>query len=109
MLCGLGIPLLRSLWGAVRNRQLYILSMYCKSCISFNFSILFFNLHDLPQEKNYTHLPQKKFNFFYNLHNLPQEKITRLDDFFVHELHFSRLQIINIGMVAHACAPSSSI
>ena len=24
----------------VRNQQLYILRMYCKSCISFNFSVL---------------------------------------------------------------------
>ena len=35
----LGVPSLRSLWGAVRNRQLYILLMYSKSCNSFNFSI----------------------------------------------------------------------
>ena len=35
MLCGLGVPSLTSLWGAVRNRQLFILRTYCKSCISF--------------------------------------------------------------------------
>ena len=84
MLCGLSVPSLRLLWGAVRNRQLYILRMYCTGCISFNFSIffiiyttyrkkklhtltakkeiqfLFYNSHDLPQKKNYTHLLQKK-------------------------------------------------
>ena len=37
LLCGLGVPSVRSLWGAVRNPQLYILRTYCKSCISFNF------------------------------------------------------------------------
>ena len=41
MLCGLGVPLLRSLWGAVRNRQLYTLLMCWKICISFNFQFSF--------------------------------------------------------------------
>ena len=59
------------------------------------------NLHDLPQKKNYTPLPQKYTNsFFFIIHttyrkkknytHLPQKKITRLDDFFVHDLHFSQ-------------------
>ena len=30
VVCGLGVPSLRSLWGAIRNRQLYILHTYCK-------------------------------------------------------------------------------
>ena len=30
-----------------------------------NNSILFYNLHDLPQKKNYTHLPQKKITRFF--------------------------------------------
>ena len=68
MLCGLGVPSLRSLWGAVWNRRLYILRMYCKGCISFNFSIFFYNLH---------HLPQKKIHFA----RLPQKNNTRLDNF----------------------------
>ena len=35
-----------------------------KSCISFNVSIFFYNLHDLPQKKNYTPLLQKKKSIF---------------------------------------------
>ena len=50
MLCGLGVPSLRSLCGAVRNRQLYILRMYCKGCISHNFSI-FFIIHTAYNKK----------------------------------------------------------
>ena len=54
MLCGLGVPSLRSFWDAVRNRQLYILRMYCRSSISFN-------LHDLlPKKNTHTHLLPKK-------------------------------------------------
>ena len=42
------------------------------------------------------------FNFLYNLDDLPQIKIThicckkhyRLDDFFVHDLHFSRIRLL---------------
>ena len=74
--------------------------MYCKGCISFNFSI-FFMIYTKYRKKNYTPLPQKKIQFFfYNLHDLPQKKnytylpqkkITRLDDFFVHDLHFIHL------------------
>ena len=66
MLCGLGVPSLRLLWGAVQNRQLYIVRMYCKTFIFFPsiFQFFFNDLHDLPPKKNYMHLPQKK------LHNL---------------------------------------
>ena len=87
----------RSLWGAIRNHQLYILRMCCKGCVSFNFSI-FNNLHDLPQKKFTRPCRKKKIiQFFYNLHDLPQEKlrafttkeITRLDSVFVHDLSFS--------------------
>ena len=74
MLCGLGVPSLRSLWGAVRNQQLYILRMYCKGSISFNFSI-FFMIHTTYSKKK--------------LHAFTTKKITRLDGFFVHDLHFS--------------------
>ena len=89
VLCGPGVPSLRSLWGAIRNRQLYILRMYCKGCISFNFSIFFIiyatyrknEKITLPyrknkkiqffliihttygKKKNYTHLQQKKKNY----------------------------------------------
>ena len=50
----------------------------------FQFFNFFYNLHDLPQKKNYTLLPQKK-----KLHAFCKKKITRLDGFFVHDLHFS--------------------
>ena len=56
VLCGLGVPSLRSPWGGVRNRQPYILRMYCNGCISFNFSISFI-IHTTYHKKNYTHLP----------------------------------------------------
>ena len=99
MLCGLGVPSLRSLWGAVRNQQLYILRMYCKGWISFNFSI-FFIIYTSYSKKKLHDLPQKLKNsiFFYNSHDLQQKKnythlqqkkITRLYGFFVHDLHFS--------------------
>ena len=64
MLCGLSVPSSRSLWGAVRNRQLYILRMYC-SCISFNFSFFFSNLHDLPQKKIARIYRKKKLQLFF--------------------------------------------
>ena len=100
MLCGLGVPALRSLWGAVQNRYLYILRMYCKSCISFNFLILIYNLHGLPQKTITRHYRKKKDSVFFlnNSLNLLQKKIahiyckkkkTRLDDFLVHSLPFS--------------------
>ena len=65
--------------GAVWNRQLYILRMYCKSCISFNFSF-FFIIYTTYRKKKYTHLPPPpKINFFNNLHDLLQKKkITRI-------------------------------
>ena len=76
MLCGLRVPSLRSLWGAVRNRRLYILRMYCKGCISFNFSI-FFIIYTTYRKKKITRLTakMKKFIFFYNSHDLQQNKI----------------------------------
>ena len=59
----------------------------------FNF---FYNLH----EKNYTPLPQKSKNSIFfkihptyskkKVHAFTTKKITRLDGFFVHDLHFSR-------------------
>ena len=74
-LFGLGVPSLRSLWGAVRNRQLYILRMYCKNCISFNFSIFSYNLHDLPQKKIHALTAKKnKFNFFFRIHTTYRKK-----------------------------------
>ena len=78
MLCGLGVPLLRSLWGAVQNRQLYILRMYCKGWISFDFSI-FFIIYTIYRKKK--------------LHAFTAKKITRLDDLFLHVLHFSLLSL----------------
>ena len=77
MHCGLSVPSLR--WGAVRNRQLYILRMYCKSCISFNFSFFFYNLHALPQKKkNHTHLPQKNAIFSLIIYTTRRFFCTRL-------------------------------
>ena len=81
MLCGLGVPSLRSLWGAVRNRQLYTLRMYCKGWISFNFSIFFIIYTTYSKKKKLHDLQQKKKNsiFFYNSHDLQQKKkITRI-------------------------------
>ena len=66
MLCGPGVPSLRSLWGAIRNWQLYILRMYCKGCKFFNFSIFFIIYTTYRKNKKIT-LPYrktKKFNFF---------------------------------------------
>ena len=51
VLGGLSIPSLRSLWGAVRNWQLYILRTCCKSCFFFPTFQFSFSLHDLPQKK----------------------------------------------------------
>ena len=94
MLCGLGIPSLRSLWGAVRNRQLYILQKwhYCGK----NFTRLY-------SKKNYEALLQKKItrtdNFFLkcsvvfflkNPRTCCKKKLHVGTFFFVHELHFSR-------------------
>ena len=110
MLGGLGVPSLRSLWGAVRNQQLYILRMYCKGCISFNFSF-FFKICTTYRKRKIT-LPyrkNKKIQFFFVIHttyskkkytHLQQKKITRLDGFFVHDLHFS-LYSIATGDVPH--------
>ena len=81
MLCGPGVPSLRSLWGAIRNRQLYILRMYCKGWISFNFSIFFIIYTTYSKKKKLHDLPQKLKNsiFFYNSHDLQQKKkITRI-------------------------------
>ena len=58
VLCGLGVPSLRSLWGVVWNRQLYILRTCCKSCIFL--SIFFYSYTFLLQKKNDTTLPQTK-------------------------------------------------
>ena len=65
----------------------------------------FYNLHDLPQKKNYMHLPKKTNSIFFliyttcckkKLHTFTAKKITRLDDFFIHELHFSLLKIVKL-------------
>ena len=50
-----------------------ILLMYCKNCISFNFSILFV-IYTIYRKKNLHALTAKKNSFFYNLHDLPQKK-----------------------------------
>ena len=65
----------------MRNRQLYILRMYCKGWISFNFSIFFIIYTTYSKKKKLHDLPQKLKNsiFFYNSHDLQQKKkITRI-------------------------------
>ena len=63
--CGLGVPSLRSLWGDLRNGQLYILRIYCKGCISLNFSI-FSIIYTTYRKKKLHSLTAKikKFIFF---------------------------------------------
>ena len=75
VLCELGVPSLRSIWGAVRNRQLYILRMYCKGWISFNFSI-FLIIYTTYRKKKITRLTAKikKFSFFHNSHAFTAKK-----------------------------------
>ena len=53
----------------------------------FQFFNFFYNLHDLPQKKNYTPLAQKKIiqNSFYNLHDLPQKNYTHLPQKKLHD------------------------
>ena len=58
---------------------MYIVCMYCKSCISFffvQFLNFFYNLHDLPQKKkDYTHLLQKKnHSIFFIIYMICREK-----------------------------------
>ena len=75
MLCGLGVPSLRSLWGAVQNRQLYILRMYCKGWISFNFSIFFIIYTTYSKKKKLHDLQQKKkIQFFFIIHTTYSKK-----------------------------------
>ena len=88
MLCGLSVPLLWPLRGAVLNLQLYIVRIHC-----------FNNLHDLPQKKLHAFTALKNNSIFFlmiyttyrekKLSAFAAKKITRLDDLFVHELHFS--------------------
>ena len=100
MLCGLGVPSLRSLWGAVRNHQLYILRMYCKGCISFNFSIFFIIYMTYHKKKLTRPYRKKKFNFFSNSHDLPQKKITRIcrkKNYTTRQLFCTRLTFFTAG------------
>ena len=73
VLCGPGVPLLRSLWGAIRNRQLYTLRMYCKGCISFNFSI-FFIIYTTYRKKNLHALTAKKKSIFFIIYTTYRKK-----------------------------------
>ena len=61
VLCGPGVPSLRLLWGAIRNRQLYILHIYCKGWISFNFSI-FFIIYTIYRKKKLHAFTEKKLH-----------------------------------------------
>ena len=64
VLCEPGVPSLRSLWGAIRNRQLYILHMYCKGCISFKFSIFFEIIYTTYEKNTRPYRKNKKNQFF---------------------------------------------
>ena len=77
MLYGLGVPSLWSIWGAIRNRQSFIVRMCCKSCVSLNFSIFFHYLHVPLQNNKITRIYCKKNDSYFlknNLHDLPQKK-----------------------------------
>ena len=65
MLFGVGLPLLRSLLGAVRDLQLYILRTCCNTSAYFN-SSFFSQCTRRIAKKKYTILPQKQvIEFFF--------------------------------------------
>ena len=66
----------------------------------FQFFNFFYNLHDLPRKK-ITLPSRKKKSIFFIIHTtyrhkkitrISRKKITRLDDFFVHNSNFSQLK-----------------
>ena len=68
----------------------------------FQFFNFFYNLRNLPQKNITRPYRKKKFNFFFiiqptyrkkKIHAFTAKKITRLDKFLVHELHFSPCSI----------------
>ena len=85
---GLGVPSLRLLWGALQNRQLYILHMDCKSCISLSFSIFFIIYTTYRKKKLHAFTAKKTF------HDLT---------FFLHVLHFSHWNVCCWGMSFYLC------
>ena len=74
------------------------LRMYCKGCISFNFSN-FFIAYILYRKKNYMPFPPKKIKILLiqmtycetKYHAITAKKIAQLDDVFGRDLHFSHL------------------
>ena len=66
-----------------------------QSCISFNFTFFFNNLHNLPQKKLHSLTAKKRSNLFLRLaakikitRIYRKKKITRLDDFFCTRVTF---------------------
>ena len=57
VLCGLGVPLLRLLWSAIQNRQLYILRTYCKSGITVEKMLAFYSKGKIPALTIFSNVP----------------------------------------------------
>ena len=74
VLCGLGVPSLRSLWGAVRNRQLQYIAHVLPKLHFFQFFNFFLIIYTTYRKKKLHALTAKKDSkFFYNSHDLPQK------------------------------------
>ena len=58
----------------MRNRQLYILRMYCKGCISFNFSIFFIIYTTYRKKKLHALTAKKIFQFFFIIYTTYRKK-----------------------------------
>ena len=92
MLCGPNVPSLWSVWGAVRNRQLCIVCMYCKGCIFFLSIFQFFqNLHNLTQKNNsfffiliYTAYREKKTRIYNQKKKMPDVTIFLYTSYIFH-------------------------
>ena len=84
----------------------------CKGCTSFNFSILVM-IYMIYRKKKQLHAltAKRKFNFFILLTQFTAKKldaftaknIAQLDDFFVHDLHFSRCIVIRVILFCGKC------
>ena len=60
--------------GCRTEPELYILRMYCKGCISFNFSI-FFMIYTTYRKKKITRPYRKRKFIFYNSHDLLRKRL----------------------------------
>ena len=79
MLCGLGVPSLRSLWGAITEPAAVHIAHVLQRSDFFQF-FNFFLISTTYSKKKLHDLPQRLKNsiFFYNSHDLQQKKITRI-------------------------------